>query len=138
MSRIKDFVIENSPEGFTDSKFSILCEKEPIVGTYNIKAKALYIIYKNKDGKTVKLYPDNITESYFVFTETNRRKLADKKKPFWINGDSTIQYYNGHEYINYSIVNIKKSEEALVQQFREKYNIVEPNIYEGENLGFEF
>ena len=138
MSSIKDFVIGNSPEGFTDSKFSILCEKEPIVGTYNIKAKALYIIYKNKDGKTVKLYPNNITESYFKFTETNRRKLANKKKPFWINGDSTIQHYDGHDYINYSIENIKKSEEALVKQFHEKYNIVEPNIYKGENLGLEF
>ena len=138
MSRIKDFVIENSPEDFDDPKFSILCEKEPIVGTYYIKAKALYIIYKNRDGKIAKLYPDDITEPYFEFTETARRKLADKKKPFWINGDSTILYYNDHEYINYSIENIKKSEEALVQQFREKYNIEEPTVYEGENLGLEF
>ena len=91
MSRIKDFVIGNSPEGFTDSKFSILCEKEPIVETYNIKAKALYIIYKNKDGKTVKLYPDDITEPYFEFTETNRRKLPIRRSHF---GSTGIRRFN--------------------------------------------
>ena len=138
MTRIKDFVIDNAPEGFEDSKFSILCEKEPIAGTYNIKAKALYIIYRNSAGETVKLYPDDITEPYFEFTETNRRKLVNKKKPFWINGDSTIQHYNEHEYINYSIESVKKSEESKVTAFRRKYNLTEPNIYEGENLGLEF
>ena len=138
MSRIKDFVIENSMFGFLDSKFSILCEKEPIVGTYNIKAKALYIIYRNSAGETAKLYPDDITEPYFEFTETNRRKLVNKKKPFWINGNTTLQHYNEHEYINYSIESVKKSEESKVTAFRKKYNITEPNVYEGENLGLEF
>ena len=137
-THIKEFVYENAPEGFDNSKFSILCEKEPIVGTYNIKAKALYIIYKNADGEVFKIYPDGIAQPYFDFTETNRRKLVNKKKPFWINGDMTLQHYNEHEYINYSIEVVKKTEEANVAAFRKKYNITEPNIYEGENLGLEF
>ena len=138
MTHIKEFVQDNAPEGFEDSKFSILCEKEPIVGTYNIKAKALYIIYKNNDGETAKIYPADIEQPYFDFTETNRRKLVNKKKPFWINGNTTIQHYNEHEYINYSIEIVKKSEEDKIKAFRKKYNITEPNIYEGENLGLEF
>ena len=63
---------------------------------------------------------------------------VNKKKPFWINGDMTLQHYNEHEYINYSIEVVKKTEEANVAAFRKKYNITEPNIYEGENLGLEF
>lgn len=135
--KIKEFVESNAPEGFAEStKFSILCEKEPIVGTYTIKAKALYIIYKDGD-RVVKLYPDSIDQPWFEFTETNRRKLVNKKKPFWINGDMTVQHYVDHEYINYSITCVKKNEEGIVREFRQKYNVVEPNVYEGEHLGLE-
>ena len=79
-TRIKEFVIDNIPEGFEHdgTKFSILCEKEPIVGTYTIKAKALYIIYKNGEN-VAKIYPDTITQPWFEFTETNRRRLASNK-----------------------------------------------------------
>ena len=151
VNRIKDFVLNNAPEGFAGDgvKFSILCEKEPIVGTYTIKAKALYIIYK-KNNNVSKLYPENIVQPWFEFTETNRRRLNNKKKPFWINGDTTIQHFIGrdlttngvsavvdHEYINYSLASVKKSEEAIVKAFRKKYNVVEPTIYEGEQLGLE-
>ena len=137
--RIKEFVIDNIPEGFEHdgTKFSILCEKEPIVGTYAVKAKALYIIYKNGDN-VAKLYPDTITQPWFEFTETNRRRLSNKKKPFWINGDTTIQHYAEHEYINYSITTVKKSEEGVVKEFRKKYNVVEPTVYEGKQLALEF
>ena len=136
--KIKEFVLNNAPEGFAGegTKFSILCEKEPIVGTYTIKAKALYIIYKNGDN-VAKLYPDNITQPWFEFTETNRRRLNNKKKPFWINGDTTIQHYGEHDYINYSFAIVKKAEEAVVKAFRQKYNVVEPNVYEGEQLALE-
>ena len=149
--KIKEFVENNAPEGFAGegTKFSILCEKEPIVGTYTIKAKALYIIYK-KNEQVAKLYPDSIVQPWFEFTETNRRKLVNKKKPFWINGDTTVQHFIGrdlttngvsavvdHEYINYSITSVKKSEEDIVKAFRQKYNVVEPNVYEGEHLGLE-
>ena len=96
-----------------------------------------------------KLYPDNITQPWFEFTETNRRRLNNKKKPFWINGDTTIQHFNrnintsaasavgDHEYINYSLASVKKAEEAIVKAFRKKYNVVEPTIYEGEQLALE-
>ena len=136
--KVKEFVESNAPEGFTGNgtKFSILCEKEPIVGTYTIKAKALYIIYKNGDN-VAKLYPDSITQPWFEFTETNRRRLNNKKKPFWINGDMTIQHYADHEYINYSLASVKKAEEGIVKAFRQKYNVVEPTIYEGEQLALE-
>ena len=138
MTHIKDFIKDNAPEGFEDDvKFSILCEKEPIVGTYSIKAKALYIIYRNNNGDTAKLYPNDIEHPYFDFTETNRRKLINKKKPFWINGDSTVHLYNDHEYINYSIESVKKAEEGNIATFRKKYNVAEPSIYEGEHLGLE-
>ena len=142
VNKVKEFVLNNAPEGFTGdgTKFSILCEKEPIVGTYTVKAKALYIIYKrhSSDGDQVaKLYPENITQPWFEFTETNRRRLNNKKKPFWINGDTTIQHYGEHEYINYSLTSVKKSEEDTVKAFRKKYNVVEPTIYEGEQLALE-
>ena len=142
VNKVKEFVLNNAPEGFAcdGTKFSILCEKEPIVGTYTVKAKALYIIYKrhSSDGDQVaKLYPENITQPWFEFTETNRRRLNNKKKPFWINGDTTIQHYGEHEYINYSLTSVKKSEEDTVKAFRKKYNVVEPTIYEGEQLALE-
>ena len=138
VNKVKEFVLNNAPEGFAGdgTKFSILCEKEPIVGTYTIKAKALYIIYKRGD-QIAKLYPENITQPWFEFTETNRRRLNNKKKPFWINGDTTIQRYSDHEYINYSLTSVKKSEEATVKAFRKKYNVIEPTIYEGEQLALE-
>ena len=147
-NRIKEFILNNAPEGFAGdgTKFSILCEKEPIVGTYTIKAKALYIIYKRHSSgeqseqpgdQIAKLYPENITQPWFEFTETNRRRLNNKKKPFWINGDTTIQHYGEHEYINYSLTSVKKSEEDTVKAFRKKYNVVEPTIYEGEQLALE-
>ena len=97
----------------------------------------MYIIYKNGDN-VAKLYLDTITQPWFEFTETNRRRLSNKKKPFWINGDTTIQHYAEHEYINYSITTVKKSEEGAVKEFRKKYNVVEPIVYEGEQLALEF
>ena len=33
---------------------------------------------------------------------------------------------------------VKKNEEAHVAAFRKKYNITEPNVYEGEKLDFDF
>ena len=157
VNKVKEFVLNNAPEGFAcdGTKFSILCEKEPIVGTYTVKAKALYIIYKRHSSgeqseqpggsgialangdQVAKLYPENITQPWFEFTETNRRRLNNKKKPFWINGDTTIQHYGEHEYINYSLTSVKKSEEDTVKAFRKKYNVVEPTIYEGEQLAIE-
>lgn len=138
--KILDFIYENAPEGFKDetTKFSILCEKEPYVGTFSIKAKALYIIFKNKDDDTTKLYPDNIKQPYFEFKESNRRRLLTKKKPFWINGDMKIETYNEYTYINYSFNQLKKSEESMMKKFRIKYSVEEPEVYEGENLGFIF
>lgn len=137
--KIKDFVINNAPEGFKENgtRFSILCEKEPYVGTYTIKGKALYIIYKNNKGETTKIYPDSINEPYFEFKETTRRRLNSKKKPFWINGDTSIQHYQDYEYINYSFKQVTKAEEAMVSKLRIKYNIVEPEVYEGTTLGLE-
>lgn len=137
MTRLIDFVIGNCPEGFEESKFSILCEKYPIVRKFDVKVKALYIIFKNKDGKTVKIYPNNIIDPYFKIKETARRKIFDKKKPFWINGDTLSQNYEGHDYFNFSISKIKNSEESVVTILREKYNIEEPKVYEGESLGLE-
>lgn len=136
--KIKDFVLENLPEGFEQdsTKFSILCEKEPIVGTYNIRAKALYIIYKDGDNVT-KLYPDSIVQPWFEFTETSRRRLNSKKKPFWINGNTTVKEYANNEYIDYSLTSVKKAEEPLVKAFRKKYNVEEPVVFEGEQLALE-
>ena len=137
--KVKDFVFDNAPEGFTDeeTKFSILCEKEPYVGTYTIKGKALCIIYRNKDGKTAKVYPDSIKEPYFEFKETNHRRINTKKKPFWINGDMKLQTYKDNEFINYSFSQAKKGEEVMIAKLREKYGLVEPVVYEGTTLGLE-
>ena len=135
--KIKDFVLNNAPEGFEKegTKFSILCEKEPYVGTYTVKGKAIYIIYKNKDGNVARVYADSIKEPFFEFKETNRRRLNSKKKPFWINGDNVIQHYNDHEFINYSFEQVKKTEEPLVLKLRAKFDLQEPAVYEGEHLG---
>ena len=137
MARLIDFVIENCPEGFEESKFSILCEKYPIVRKFDVKVKALYIIFKNKDGNSIKIYPNNIIDPYFKIKETPRRKIFDKKKPFWINGDTITQNFEGNVYFNFSITKIKNSEEVIVNNLRKKYNIEEPKVYEGENLGLE-
>ena len=137
--KIKEFVSNNAPEGFTDegTKFSILCEKEPYVGTYTVTGKALYIVYKNADGEIARVYPDMIAEPYFEFKESNRRRLNSKKKPFWINGDNTVHYYNDYNFINYSFECIKKNEETMITRLRAKYDLVEPEIYEGEHLGLQ-
>ena len=137
--KIREFIANNAPEGFEEegTKFSILCEKEPYVGTYTVKGKALYIIYKNKKGEVAKLFPDSIKEPFFEFKESNRRRLNSKKKPFWINGDNIVQHYNDYEFINYSFEQIKKAEESMVLKLRAKYDLVEPEVYEGEHLGLQ-
>ena len=58
-----------------------------------------------------------------------------RKKPFWINGDTTIQNYKDNNYINYSFAQVKKSEESLIAKLSERYNIPEPEVYEGVTLG---
>ena len=134
--KIIDFVRDCLP---TDAvQFSMICEKEPIVGQYDIEAKVIYLKYKLKNGKLITKYPDTITNPYIIIKENKRRKLINKKKPFWVNGETEIKIYKDAEFINYDIKTITQQEEEMIKKLRKKYNLKEPEIFEGQCLGLDF
>lgn len=134
--KIIDFVRECLPADAV--QFSMICEKEPIVGQYDIEAKVIYIKYKLKNGKLGTMYPDSITNPYITIKENKRRKLINKKKPFWVNGETEIKVYKDAEFINYDIKTITQQEEDMIKKLRKKYNLKEPEIFEGQCLGLDF
>ena len=134
--KIIDFVRNCLPADAV--QFSMICEKEPIVGQYDIEAKVIYIRYKLKNGKLITKYPDSITNPYVIIKENKRRKLINKKKPFWVNGETEIKVYKDAEFINYDIKTITQQEEDMIKKLRKKYNLKEPEIFEGQCLGLDF
>ena len=134
--KIIDFVRDCLPADAV--QFSMICEKEPIVGQYDIEAKVIYIKYKLKNGKLGTKYPDSITNPYIIIKENKRRKLINKKKPFWVNGETEIKIYKDAEFINYDIKTITQQEEEMIKKLRKKYNLKEPEIFEGQCLGLDF
>ena len=134
--KIIDFVRDCLPDDAV--QFSMICEKEPIVGEYGIEAKVIYIKYKLNNGKLIPKYPDTITNPYIIIKETKRRRLINKKKPFWVNGETEIKTYKDKEFINYDIKTITQQEEDMIKKLRKKYNLKEPEIFEGQCLGLDF
>lgn len=134
--KIIDFVRDCLPADAV--QFSMICEKEPIVGQYDIEAKVIYIKYKLNNGKLIPKYPDTITNPYIIIKETKRRRLINKKKPFWVNGETEIKTYKDKEFINYDIKTISQQEEEMIKKLRKKYNLKEPEIFEGQCLGLDF
>lgn len=134
--KIIDFVRDCLPADAV--QFSMICEKEPIVGEYGIEAKVIYIKYKLNNGKLIPKYPDTITNPYIIIKETKRRRLINKKKPFWVNGETEIKTYKDKEFINYDIKTISQQEEEMIKKLRKKYNLKEPEIFEGQCLGLDF
>lgn len=123
-----------TPEDFKHCDFTLLCDKYPInSGKSNYLAKVLYISLQTPD-KTIRFYPDKIKEMGFehvVLTSNTRRRINCNSLEFFVNGNTEKQVYKEHEYYNYSIERINKTNRDMLLKLREKYDIPEPTIFKG-------
>ena len=125
-------LLEN-PDDFNKCDFTLLCEKYPIINKSSFIAKVLYISLQTPD-KTIRFYPDKIKEMGFehiVLTSNTRRRINCNSLEFFVNGNTEKQVYKEHEYYNYSIERINKTNRDMLLKLREKYDIPEPTIFKG-------
>ena len=125
------------PEKFRNCDFSILCEKFPLMmNMNNFRAKVLYISLKNTNNETLKFYPDKITElglENITITTNLRRRLTMKAQEFFINGNTEPQEYKGNDFYHYSLERTSMFTKSKIKELRQKYNLVEPEIFVGHH-----
>ena len=124
------------PDGFAKCNFAILCDKLP----FNLKnslylAKVLYVSLQN-DTETIRFYPNKLKEmnlEYVKLTSNSRRKLSANMHEFFVNGDTEKHEFKECPYYNYSIERTNINTKDLIVKLREKYNIVEPDVFIGKH-----
>jgi hypothetical protein len=140
-----DFVAElrrisDNIQADEDFDFSILVEMNPIKNKYTYVCKVLSIIISLGCKNTIEyIHFDKVQENdlnYIEIKDNHTRKVGVRKTPFFIDGVSHLQEFNGNNYIEYSLRNPKHSELKFIEKLREKYNIIAPRNFVGKNLTF--
>ena len=116
-----------------DFDFSILVEKTPIKRKYTHSCKVLAIIILGLKTITYKEIVKNDLQ-YVEVRDTVRRKLGTRNTPFFIDGNSKVQTYNGNNFIEFNYRNASPKDLALVAKMRAKFNIPEPRDFKGKTI----
>ena len=118
-----------------ECEFSLLVEKSPIKRTYDWCCKVLAIILST--GRTI--YYDELQEKdlqYVNVKETPRRKMGNRKNPWFIDGNTQVQSFKGNQFIEYGFRNAGPKDLKFVEKMRKKFNIIPPREFVGKALHF--
>ena len=128
--------LSSKPDEFSKCNFAILCDKFPFSLKKSLYlARVLYVSLQT-NTETIRFYPDKLKEmnlENIYLTSNSRRKLSINMHEFFVNGNTEKHEFKECPYYNYSIEKTNINTKDLIGKLREKYNIVEPDVFIGQH-----